>query len=201
MVAMMTWDEAQGRLADEQRIIEDHMLPLSDWEPTLDDQGAFGLRMRSTDRIYTPTTWAMDKMAGMSPGCRQFFWMAEDPTHPTSKDKLTGEPKVLYNRGAMDSDLMRHYVETQLFQPGRLDQDKPRLWRTWSDGTLRSVLSEQYQKVDNQWVLSQARQMFPDANVIRWRGDADTLQFEVTLDHIQKVDDQSGYGGILHVGN
>lgn len=201
MVKMMTWDEAEARLADEQRVIEDHLLPLSAFEPTVDDDGQFGLLMRSNGRVYHPTEWAMKKMAGLSNGCREFGWMLEDPTHPTSKDKVTGDPKVLYARDRRDAELVCQYVKTHLFEGDRLDQSKPRLFRTWSDGTLRSVLSEGYQKVDNAWIMHAAREMVPDGKVIRWRGDADTLQFEVTLDHIQKVDPQSGYGGILHVGN
>jgi len=171
-----------------------------EYKPVVEND-QFGLKLRSTGRTYRPTQWCMKKMAGLSHGCREFDWMLEDPTHPTSKDKETGDPKVLYNRNATDAELVRHFVDVQLFDNNRLDQDKVRLFRTWEDGTLRSVLSENYQSVNNIWMMQTAREMFPDSDVIRWRGDADTLQFDVTLDHIQKVDDQSGYGGILHVGN
>lgn len=197
----MSWDEAETKLADEQKVIEDHLTPLRQWKPCVTQDGDFGLTNLSSGRTYTPTEWAMKKLSALSSGCREFHWMLEDPEHVSSVDKATGEPKKLYRRDVRDAELVCDYVNTHLFQSDRLDQDKPRLFRTWSDGTLRSVLSKDYQKVDNAWIMHIARDMFPDSEVIRWRGDADTLQFEVTLDHIQTVDPQSGYGGILHMGN
>jgi hypothetical protein len=88
-----------------------------------------------------------------------------------------------------------------MFQGDRVDQDKPRLFRTWSDGTLRAILSTRYQAVNNSWYMNAIREIFPDSKVIRWRGNADTLQFDVHVPGIQAEDNDSGYGGILHVGN
>jgi len=195
----MDWDSAKSRLALEQQTIQDIAAPLSEWEADFEGN-RFGLRRKSTSRFYAATPWAMKQLARVGK-CREFDWMLEDARHPTSVDKMTGEKKVLFARDQRDADLVKQYVNTQVFQGDRVDQDKQRLFRTWEDGTLRSVLSQHYQPVNNSWYMNTIQSMFPDSKIIRWRGNADTLQFDVHLPGIEVEGNDSGYGGILRIGN
>lgn len=193
------WDTAIDQLQLQRRTINDMSLPLSAWEPAVEN-GQFGLSLRETGQFFAATRWAMKKLAVVAK-CREFDWMAEDLRHPATIDKTTGEKKVLWTRDDRDAELIKHFVSTHLFQADRVNQDKKLLFRTWQDGTLRAVLSERYAKIDNMWFVNLIRERFPDHRVFRWRGDADTIQFDVLLPEMQSNDNESEYGGILHVGN
>jgi hypothetical protein len=95
----MDWDTAKNRLQVEQKVIEDHTLPLSAWESAIEGS-RFGLRLKSTGRFYEATPWAMKKMVGVGAGGREFDYLFEDARHATSVDKVTGEKKVLFARDA-----------------------------------------------------------------------------------------------------
>jgi hypothetical protein len=67
----MDWDTAKNRLQVEQKVIEDHTLPLSAWESAVEGN-RFGLRLKSTGRFYEATPWAMKKMVSVGAGGREF---------------------------------------------------------------------------------------------------------------------------------
>jgi hypothetical protein len=196
-----TWDEAIEGFELERQTIVDIAEPLKAWEPIVDDGGQFALKRRSSGESYRPTRHALNCMMRAAPGARQVDYLLDPVEHATKKDKETGEPVVLWEPDQRDADLVRHYVETRMFQADRLDQDKNRLFRTWKDGTLRAVLSDQYRALDNLWYMQVAKGLLPDAKIIRWRGNADTLQFDAYLPDTHKEGDDSGYGGGVHFGN
>ena len=195
----MDWDEAIEKMKLEQRVINDMERPMSAWEPVMDGL-KFKLRLKETGQCFLPTRHAMNQMANVGQ-CRQFDWLLDDPRHRTTVDKTTKEKKILWTRDSRDEQMVRDFVDNHLFQADRLDQDKDRLFRTWTDGTLRAVLSTKYQKVNNLWYLNVLKRLQPDAKVIRWRGNADTLQFDAFLPDTTTDEKDSGYGGIIHGGN
>lgn len=187
------WDGATDRLKLEQQQIVDLQEPLSAWEPTVYDN-VFQMKHLPTGRVYKPTRHCMHQMAAAAK-CRQFDWLLDPPERPAKNFE--------YDRDQRDADLMRHYVETHMFQSDRMDQKKIRLFRTWDDGTLRAFLSMQYATVNNMWYMNTMRELLPDARIIRWRGNADTLYFDAFLPDAKMVNEQgdSGYGGMFHCGN
>lgn len=197
----ITMDEALDRMSLEKGTIKDFTAPLSQWEPTVNG-GTFGLRNLNDNRVYRPTETAMTHMARLG---NMSAWAIQALTTPVinnqKKDK-DGEPVVIYHRDARDAEVLRDYVKVHLFQKDRIDMDKPRLFRTWEDGTLRAVLSKDYARVNNQWMVQVARAYMPDnARVIRYRGNADTMYMDVFYpDTVQHTND-GGLGGMVHLGN
>lgn len=187
------WDGAIDRLRLEQQQIVDMVEPLSAWEPTVFN-GEFHLKHLSSGQCYKPTRHCMHQMAAAAK-CRQFDWLLDPPDRPAKGFE--------YTRDHRDADLMRKHVDTHMFQPDRMDHTKPRLFRTWADGTLRAFLSTQYATVNNMWYLNTMRELLPDARIIRWRGNADTLYFDAFLPDAKMVNEEgdSGYGGMFHCGN
>jgi hypothetical protein len=121
--------------------------------------------------------------------------------HNTSIDKDTGEKKVLWKRDRRDAEVLRDMVRIHLFQSDRMDLDKTRLFRTWNDGTLRALLSNQYAIINNKWVLDTVTQMIPNGKVHKWRSDADTLYCNIVIPNTDIDGGDSIYGGMLSLGN
>lgn len=199
-----TLDQTIDELAIEQKSINDFLSPLKQWEPTVNTDGEFVMKNLEDGRDYLPTDHAlicMGRMAGMSTGVVRS--LREPKLHVTKKDRETNEPLELWQRDSRDAEVLRDYINIHMFQHDRLDQDKPRLFRTWDDGTLRAVLSNQYASVNNRWYLQVLKDVVgADAKVLRSRGNADTMYIDIYLGESYNVDtDDGGLGAMLHIGN
>lgn len=111
--------------------------------------------------------------------------------------------------------MIRHYVEKRgeqkdlelvcrAFQLGheRIDQDKEFLFRTYSDGTLRAMLSDRYECINNLWIMEQFQELLPGGRISHARyNDADTLFCNVLIPDSLRVEDDGEYGGLLSLGN
>jgi hypothetical protein len=82
-----------------------------------------------------------------------------------------------------------------------VSQSKTRLFRTWTDGTLRAVLSEQYSIVNNGWFLDVLSKIIPGGLVSHWNGDADTMYGNILIPDTIRREADSDFGGMLSVGN
>jgi hypothetical protein len=100
-----------------------------------------------------------------------------------------------------DFECLRDYIKLHLFNPKRIDQEKPRLFRTWSDGTLRALLSEQYTIVNNVWFLGVLEKAIPGGVVSHWNGDADSIYGNILIPDTIRSEPDSDFGGMLSVGN
>ncbi|MFM9151719.1 MAG: hypothetical protein ACKOPU_05540 [Candidatus Planktophila sp.] len=85
----------------------------------------------------------------------------------------------------------------------RVDQDKKFRLRTYTDGTCRAFVTEQYAPVDNRWYLEVLQEFIPGGRFSHWRGDEDTIYGNVLIpDTIMDYgSDDSDYGGMISVGN
>ena len=85
----------------------------------------------------------------------------------------------------------------------RIEQDKKFRLRTYTDGTARAFVTEQYAPVDNRWYLEVLNEFVPGGRFSHWRGDEDTIYGNVLIpDTIMDYDsDDSDYGGMISVGN
>lgn len=85
----------------------------------------------------------------------------------------------------------------------RIDPDKKFRLRTYTDGTCRAFVTEQYAPVDNRWYLEVLQEFIPGGRFSHWRGDEDTIYGNVLIpDSIMDYDsDDSDYGGMISVGN
>jgi len=85
----------------------------------------------------------------------------------------------------------------------RIDQDKKFRLRTYTDGTCRAFVTEQYAPIDNRWYLDVLAEFIPGGRFSHWRGDEDTIYGNVLIpDTIMDYGaDDSDYGGMISVGN
>lgn len=192
----LTFDQGLEKLATEQQKIEDVVSPLSDWEPVVLSDDKLHIRHKPSGRAYQPTAKAVKDMAVIGQTSEWFLSdMLED-----KKKGAEGE-KLVFKRDRRDAETLVNVLNVTLFAVDRTDQKKTRLFRTWSDGTLRAVLSEQYAIVNNLWFLEVLKELIPGALLSHWRGDADTIFGNVLIPDTIREESDSHYGGMLSVGN
>lgn len=192
-----TFDEGLELTAQDQKKIADIRAPLSDWEAIVTDQDKLGIRHKPSTSVYVPTEKAVKDMAVIGQTSEWFLsdMMADKKKGPE------GEEKLVYRRDRRDAEVLARVLNVTLFAVDRTDQKKIRLFRTWTDGTLRAVLSEQYAIVNNMWFLEVLRELIPGGLLSHWRGDADTIFGNVLIPDTIREESDSHYGGMLSVGN
>lgn len=192
----LTFDAGLEKTALDQKKIQDVNGPLKEWEPVVTDNDKLGLKYLPNGNVFVPTEKAVKDMATLG-FTSEFFLkdLMEDKKKPGEK----GETR--FSRDRRDAEALVHVLKITLFAPDRVDQDKPRLFRTWTDGTLRAVLSEQYAIVNNVWFLEVLKKLIPGGLLSHWRGDADTIFGNVLIPDTIREESDSHYGGMLSVGN
>jgi len=199
----MTFDKAKEQLAAEQQQIQDFNSPLNEWDVVANDDGVTFLH-KSDGREYTPTDHALNLMCQVGKGMSS--WTIRSLRNPiplaTKKDD-DGESVTFEGgkRGREDFAVLRDYIKIHVFDRNRVDQDKPRLFRTWTDGTLRALLSEQYTIVNNGWFLDVLSKAIPGGMVSHWKGDADSIFGNILIPDTIRAEKDSDFGGMLSVGN
>lgn len=194
----ITFDEGKQQLALDQQKIKDIKSPLSDWQAVVTEDDAFALRHKPSGRDYRPTEKAVKDIAVIGFTSE---WFLSDLLGDKKKNDAKGNEKLVFKRDRRDAELLAHTVNLMLFAPDRIDQKKVRLFRTWDDGTLRALLSEQYAIVNNLWYLETLEKLIPGGLLSHWRGDADTIFGNVLIPDSVRQETDSQYGGMLSVGN
>ena len=199
----MSFKQAREQLANEQQQIRDYLIPLNEWDVVV-VEGGIAFRHLESGRDYRPTNHALNLMCQVGRGMSSWTVRSlRDPIKHATKKSADGEPKSIDGgkRGQPDWECLQQYVKIHLFNAERVDQDKPRLLRTWEDGTLRAILSEQYTIVNNSWFLSVLEKAIPGGMVSHWRGDADSIFGNVLIPDTIRQESDSDFGGMLSVGN
>jgi hypothetical protein len=160
----------------------------------VNEDGQAALRYKD-GREFVPTDHALKNIA-VSGRTSDWFLrdLRENKSHQT-KDE------VVFKRDSGDADLLVHCLNETLWRDDRFDQDVERLWRTWSDGTLRAMLSNKYAIVNNEWFMNVIKEAVPNGMLSHWRGDADNLYGNVLIPDSIREEEDSDYGGMLSVGN
>lgn len=192
----ITFEQGAEKLAAQQQVIRDIHAPLSDFAPVVNENGQFALQYLPSGESFVPTQHALTHIAVVG---ETSDWMLQDLRK--AKESNSVKNPIRYSRDFSDAELMVRIVKHTLFHPSRMDQKKLRLFRTWNDGTLRALLSEQYAIVNNQWYLSVLQELIPGGMLSHWRGDADTIFGNVLIPDTIRQEADSAYGGMLSVGN
>ena len=190
----LSYDEVLDKVAEGQRMIEDIRSPLSDWKPAVSADGECVLQYKD-GRSFAPTQHALKHLAVngyLSTGYLQ--GLGRDKEHPTKGG-------FLFTRDSGDAELMAYTLEKTLFRSDRVDQDKERLFRTWTDGTLRAMLSHQYAIINNSWFMETVTKTVKDGKISHWRGDHDNIFGNILIPDSIREEDDSDYGGMLSIGN
>lgn len=199
----VSFDDAREQLASEQQQIQDFHSPLEEWSCVVTEEGV-AFRHASTGRDYIPTDHALGLVCQVGRGMSS--WMVKamraDIPHTTKKDD-DGNAVVIDGgeRSQADYECLRDYINLHLFHPQRVDQKKTRLFRTWNDGTMRALLSEQYTIINNLWFLDLLADIIPGGVVSHWRGDADTIYGNILIPDTIRREKDSDFGGMLSIGN
>ncbi len=192
-----TFDQGREELAKQQQQIVDIRGPLKDWKPTITAANKFALLHLPTGQEFIPTPTAVKNMASVG-GTSEWF------LNDMLNDKVKGEgddAETIVKRDRRDAEAIVKVMQTTLFAFDRIDGDKPRLFRTWQNGTLRALLSEQYAIVNNQWYMDVLARLIPGGLLSHWRGDADTIFGNVLIPDTIRQESDSHYGGMLSIGN
>jgi hypothetical protein len=187
--------EGLDQLSDDARQREDLLCPMKHMGLGLNDAGVMVLEYVD-GREFTFTPHALN----------QFSLVAGVPitfVNAMTRDVFQPNGKLKYSRDARDAETL-----IAVFQNGlrRVDADKSFRFRTYSDGTLRAVLSEQYAIINNIWYLETLGELFQtiggdEPRLSHWRGDADTIYGNILIPDTCRAESDSDYGGMISVSN
>lgn len=147
-------------------------------------------------REFRPTEHAYRQLATWCGVSHQFV---KDMTRPV----LHQNNKVKYERDRRDAETL-----LDVFRNGyrRIEPDKQFRFRTYTDGTLRAMLTERYAIIDNVWYLETLAELFKEIGgdeprLSHWKGDADTLYGNILIPDTCREEKDSDYGGMISVSN
>jgi hypothetical protein len=147
-------------------------------------------------REFVPTEHAYKQLATWCGVSHQFV---KDMSNPV----LAQNGKVKYERDQRDAETLLN-----VFQNGyrRIEPSKEFRFRTYSDGTLRAMLSDRYAIINNVWYLETLAELFKEIGgdeprLSHWKGDADTLFGNVLIPDTCREEKDSDYGGMISISN
>lgn len=179
-----TMDAGLQSLQDAHRQVEDHVLPIEAVRASVNGKGQFVMSIDG--REFLPTEYALSKMAVWG---KSSTWYYNSLVGPECDHKDAEALVVAVNNS------FRRVQKGKLFT-----------WRTWAavngqPGTLRAMLSDQYTCVNNGDLMDLISKCIPGGMLSHWRSDADTLFGNVLIPDSIREEDDSDYGGILHLSN
>lgn len=200
-VSRIWWGKTQplsaaiDQLADDAREREDFLCPMKHMGIGVNDAGQLVLEYLD-GREFAFTEHALN----------QFSLIANVPitfTKVMTNPVVAPNGKVRFNRDAGDMETL-----VKVFQNGlrHNTEEKDYRFRTYTDGTLRAVLSAKYAIVNNVWYLETLAELFreiggTEPRVSHWRGDADTIYGNILLPDTCRAESDSDYGGMISVSN
>lgn len=188
----LTFDQVMETIDNEKGSREDIEGKIGEMAPHVDDDGRFCFR-HADGRLFYPTDHALHQFA-ISVGLSTYF------VKDMREDKYAPNGKLKFSRDSGDAETLKLVCDNAL---RRIDPKTDRKWRTYTDGTLRAWLSQDYTYVDNGWYLKFLNQIMPECRYSHWRGDADTLYGNILLPDsiIEYPEDDSDYGFMVSIGN
>lgn len=203
----LNYDQARESLTIDAARMTDIRCPMDCWLPTVNGKGVFALQFRPTAEYrkqyvkhdgaeFVPNEYALGRLlsafglSGMS-----------DMIYPSRTRK--GETEVLYNTQPDDHYRFAEHLNATIFNADRFPAQNrgERLWRSRDDGTMRACLSGQYAILGNRWFLDHVAKLIPGGVVSHWRGDGDSMRFNVLVPDTLREADDSDYGGMVSCGN
>ena len=193
----ITIDEAIDSLLDSQRARQDYTVPISTTRFGLNSQGN-ALSVEVKGRPFEPTPHAMKQMAN-------WCGVSHAVLNQYTRDVYEQNGEIRYKRDAKDTELLLALFQNGM-RDGRIDPDKEFRFRTYSDGTLRAMLSTQYAPVDNVWYLEQLKKIFgelggDEPRFVHWQDNPDTMFGNLLLGDTVVDKGDSPYGGMFSIGN
>jgi hypothetical protein len=202
--SVVSFDEAIDKVLDERRTRHDFQIPLKDFSLSLDADGEN--IVGTIDGIdYIPTMHCLKQMATVMGVSHAVLKQYLNPVTKTKfKDKIPYDV-VRYERDATDRELLVALFKNGI-RDGRVDPEKEFKFRTYTDGTLRAMLSDSYAIIDNVWYINQLRDTFKqiggeEPGFVHWRGNADTVIGNLLIPDSLRYNNDSDYGGMISTNN
>lgn len=168
---------------------EDIVCTLQTMAPSFDSKGII---FRNVDgREFRPDEWALTQYASRvyTPGT-----VVKDLT--SNRTRPSGS--TIFERDESDFGLLVDYFNNGV---RRVEPAKKFRFRTYKNGTVRAVLTEDYSPVDNRWYLELLSELIPGGRLSHWRGDADTIYGNILIPDTIRESYDGEYGGMLSISN
>ena len=200
----ITFDQAIDKVLDERRTRQDIQIPLEQFNLGLDADGK-NIVGTIDGRDYVPTTHALKQMANIMDVSHAVLNKLLEPATKTQMRKGITSEVVKYNRDQTDRELLVALFKNGI-RDGRVDPKKEFKFRTYTDGTLRAMLTDKYAIVDNIWYINHLREVCKtlggdEPKFQHWGGDADTIYGNLLMPSSLRTGSDSDYGGMLSIKN
>lgn len=177
-----TFDQVMNKVEQINKERQDIEVTLEQIMPDINDDGKFVIKI--DDREFSPTEWAM----------QQFSTKIGLTSGPLMRQLISGDTE--------DAETAVKVLTNQIRKVENVEKEYK--VRTYSDGTIRAVLSTRYAPIDNRWFLERINEILPESLYSHWRSDSDTIYGNVLMpdtliDYGQS--DGSDYGGMLSLSN
>lgn len=185
----MSYEQLAEKLELERREQRDLLKPKSKIDVVNADNTFY---VKIEDEFFKPTEHAIKQMAT---ACDVSHTIVQE----LQKDKLKPNSiKIKYRRDSQDRDTL-----VAVFRNGlrRVSNDKVFRMRTYTDGTLRAFVTDEYQVIQNAWYLEQLEKLLPQGRVSHWKGNADWFAGNILMPDSVREEKDSGYGGMISGGN
>lgn len=187
----LSYDQGLEAVAAQKREREDLEATLSEMTPSRDAEGIVCFEHQD-GRSFRPTEYCWTKICSwLDIPTALPMWFVNPATTSNGKVKYKKDTEV-------DRQLFYNVLKVQA---GRQDQKKKFRWRTYTDGTLRAMMSDQYDYVDNEWYLEQLKVLIPGGRLSHWKGDCDTIYGNVLIPDTIREDNDGDYGGMFSLSN
>lgn len=179
----LTFDQVMERAQRAAEERQDIMVPINGIK-AVNDNGEFKIQVNGSN--YTPTDHAL----------QQFSTRMKIPS-----STILRELRKQDDYDNTDASVMVAVANNAI---RKLQMDKVMRLRTYTDGTLRAVVTDRYAPIDNRWYLEVINEFLPDCRYSHWNSDEDTIYGNVLLPNTLMdygQDEDSDYGGMLSLGN
>ena len=191
-------DDGLEKVANAKRKRNDILTEFRHMRVEVDPAGLLCVRNTPTDKRYYPTDYAWGKI------CHWHNMPTNAVRNFTTDIENEKKPELTIRRNKIDSEIAQLWFDRQRKS---VDSDKKFLFRTYQDGTLRTMVSERYAIIDNEWYLGTLKDLFSamgktdEPRLSHWRGDEDTIYGNLLIPDTVREEDDSDYGGMISMGN
>jgi hypothetical protein len=194
----LSYEQILEKTTKENEVVEDIHSPLKQWETAISEDGLF-LIDRESGKPYEMTDRAIDTFCNVS-NC------ASKPVIRAMLSKSVDVDGKTIPKTVEDFEIAQSYINRNIFNPNRTNQDKSFLFRTWNGNgnvpnSIRAILSERYAIINNLWYIEIINKAIPNALYSHWRGDADNMYGNILIPDTIRQESDSELGGMLSIGN
>lgn len=182
----LSFDQCLEQLAKERSNCVDIVGKWSDWDFVV-EQNQVALK-NNDGRVFIPSKFALQQATD---------WAEVKRTHINH---------TLYSEFEFDETDLAQLVDMLNYRKQRnhqTDKNETRdlLFRTYSDNSLRAVLTKGYGIINNEWLVGVLKDLLPSGRVSHMRGNLDTIYMNILIPDSIRHEEDSDYGGMYAIRN